>query len=220
MNPTSCKSFYISNSRNVKNTKNEMKINTLQECTGVDTVLSIEKHPSGGSIAASISCGEKVGGSENKENTCSNGSCSAESSLIITSSSFNVNSEEVIAVYTASIIAPLPRSIDSSSLLFLSAEQRNKEGIRAIVVFSSLLTVAYSASPSTPALSTSPTMGKETWRREESLSNVKQVVIVEDSRHHITSTHTAKGEEEDAAPSFAERLAMQFSELKVTFFLS
>ena len=56
---SSCASYYITNTntaKNGKNGKNDFKMNLLNSCTGVDSILGVERNPFGGTIAKAISC--------------------------------------------------------------------------------------------------------------------------------------------------------------------
>ena len=244
-NALSCTSYYIthtvSNSKNVKNTKSsksDLKINLLDSCTGVDSILGVERYPEGSSIGMSISCAIKESSYSNakrneknneKEKICSNLdlSCSEKfSSLQISSSSLSNDEEHSVSVLSSKMIVSLPGDTDSSTLLFLSSEivKSNTDmnnSLRAIIVYSSMLTVSYQSTlPSASSLlsTSSAVSGVETWRREEYMSRVKQAVILEDSRNFDSSslTHTVEGEDE--APGFSKRLLMQFDEIQVNYF--
>ena len=214
-------------SQSTKNSKPELKLNYLGSCTGVDSILGVERYPEGASIGMSLSCAVKKSSykdekSQNKD-TCSytESSCTGESSLQITSTSVRSDEEHSLSVISFEITVSLPSNTDSSVLQFLSTEfmidkQNMSKSLRAMIVYSSMLTVSYQSALPTNLLSTI-VIGKEIWVREEYLSKVKQAIIMEDSRNFdITSvTHTVEGE--DSAPGLSKRLLMQFNEIKVNY---
>jgi hypothetical protein len=200
----SCSSFYLTN--NDQRNKSEYQLTALSECVGSGSTLGIERLPSGGSIAETVTCTvtslpKTAEESESEEGVCSISGCSAdENTLSVTSSTVGAS-----GVSHASLNVALPPNIVPSAVLYVGT-YTTEAALSAVVVFSSLHTVSYTA-PLGP-MST----GKAVWRREESLSRVRQAVIVEDSRSYI---HKEGESESDAPPSFAERIGMQLEELKV-----
>jgi hypothetical protein len=200
----SCSSFYLSN--NDQRNKSEYQLTALSECVGLGSTLGIERLPSGGSIAEAVSCTvtslpTTAEESESDEGVCSISGCSAdENTLLVTSSTVGAS-----GVSHASLNVALPPNVIPNTVLYVGT-YATEAALSAVVVFSSLHTVSYTA-PLGPMSS-----GNAVWRREESLSRVRQAVIVEDSRSYI---HKEGESDSDAPPSFAERIGMQLEELKV-----
>ena len=224
LNAESCRSYYM---KITKNSKPDLKINLFGSCTGVDSILGIERYPEGSSIGMSLSCAVKKSSFDieknQNQNTCSNteSSCTGESSLQITSTSLRVDEEHSLSVFSLGMTVSVPSNTDSSVLLFLSSEiltdkENMNKSLRAIIVYSSLISLSYQSVLS-PTLSSTVVSGKEIWMREEFLSKVKQAIIMEDSRNFDSTsvTHTVEGE--DAAPGLSKRLLMQFDEIKVDY---
>lgn len=201
----SCSSFYLTTT-DQKN-KVEYQLTAFSECDGPGSTLGIERLSSGGSTAKAISCAvtslpKPTKDSESEEGVCSIRGCSAdENTLSVTSATAGAD-----GVSHASFEVALPSSIAPNSVLYVGTHI-TEAALSAVVVYSSLHTVSYTA-PLGPVSS-----GKAVWRREESLSRVRQAVIVEDSRSYI---HKEGEGDSDAPPSFAERIGMQFEELKVS----
>lgn len=200
----SCSSFYLTN--NDQKNKSVYQLAALSECVGSGSTLGIERLPSGGSIAEALTCAvaslpKTAEDSESEDGVCSISGCSAgENTLSVTSSTVGAS-----GVSHASLTVALPSNAVPNAVLYVGT-YATEAALSAVIVYSSLHTVSYTA-PLGPVSS-----GKAVWLREESLSRVRQAVIVEDSRSYIHK----KGEtDSDAPPSFTERIGMQLEDLKV-----
>lgn len=218
----SCSTFFLSASENQSN-KSEYTLSLLSECVGAGSIVGIERAPSGGSIARSISCAKKgstaapetstqslsITGDADDGMCVSAYSCSADDAtkmLTVTSSTVTGNKPSQTTLSTV-----LPENILPSTLIFTSAQQQvhgKTTKTCALIVYSSLLTTLYCAPTASFFIPAA-----EQWSREESLSRVQHVLIVEDARGRVH-----KEGEADVAPSLSERLNMQYDELKVAFF--
>lgn len=215
----SCSTFFLSASESQSN-KSEYRLSLLSECVGAGSVMGIERVPSGGSIARSISCAKKGTTGEPETSTQSLSitgdaddgmcvsafSCSADDAtkmLTVTSSTVTGNKP-----FQTTLSTVLPENILPSTIIFTSAQQQVQGKTTktcALIVYSSLLTTLYCAPTASFYI---PAVAQ--WSREESLSRVQHVLIVEDARGRVH-----KEGEADVAPSLSERLNMQYEELKV-----
>ena len=202
-----CSSFYITD-------KSEDRVGLLSECVGVRSILGFERIPFGGSLGAAISCAEipdkKMQKSENEnenEKVCVNkDQCGV------------VESENVIRVRSSRIVQNGVQSNFNfvlteqpliSPLLFVSISSKG-DTHTVLAVQSNLLTTFYTG----VSTSNVGTNAIKVWSREECLSHVKQTVIADDARNHVHVDGV-----DDVAPSFTERLLLQYEELKVILFL-
>lgn len=218
-NEVSCSTFFLSAS---ESQPSKSDLNILSECAGAGSILGIERAASGGSIARSISCAKKaplkapesstqsvsVTGDADDGMCVSAFSCSADdasSAVVLTVTSSTVTAKKASQT---TLSALLPDDVLPSSLIFTSAHQQvhlKSAKTCALIVYSSLLTTLYCAPTASffiPA--------EEQWRREESLSRVQHVLIVEDARGKVH-----KEGEAEVAPTLSERIDMQLEELKV-----
>ena len=220
-NEVSCSTFFLSAS---DSQPSKSDLNMLSECAGAGSILGVERASSGGSIARSISCAKKAplkapesstqsvsvtGDADADDGMCVSAfSCSADdasTAVVLTVTSSSVTAKKASQT---TLSALLPDNVVPSSLIFTSAHQQvqgKSAKTCALIVYSSLLTTLYCAPTASffiPA--------EEQWRREESLSRVQHVLIVEDARGKVH-----KEGEDEVAPTLSERIDMQLEELKV-----
>jgi hypothetical protein len=197
---------------------------TLGTCGTATTTsrIGLQRHAGYASVAEAIACAEANAPVEGTQTCAAAGECSARSERAVKVTATTVDSESSMKASKVSVDVVVPGAGVSGIHLvaverFAFAASKDSKGtegdkaVRALVVFKAGLTAMVQTEKDAAA-------GKVLWTRDESLSRVKQSVIVEDPRGTALHATTADGEIEKL-PDLKERLEMQLTEIKVTLLI-